>query len=278
MVLIGATKLVGLLPYRMRVPAGGFVLGRMIAPVIGYRKRVRANLDLIYPDMPEAEKVALSRRVPEQIGRTMTELFSPQDFKKIAAQARVTGDGVEALEGAHQAGRPIILVSGHIGNYDAVRSAFIQRGYDIGGLYRKLHFSRFNDYYVSKISQIGEPLFLRGRSGMARMVRFLREGNTLALLIDQHTSVGAELSFFGKTAFTATSAADMALKYGALLVPVYGIRQPDGLSYEVIVEPPVPHTNAEDMIQALNDSLEAQVRAHPEQWLWTHRRWKAVEA
>jgi KDO2-lipid IV(A) lauroyltransferase len=59
-----------------------------------------------------------------------------------------------------------------------------------------------------------------------------------------------------------------------LLFPVYGIRQPDGLSYVIEVEAQVPASDAVTMTQALNDSLEAQVRAHPEQWLWTHRRWK----
>jgi KDO2-lipid IV(A) lauroyltransferase len=85
---------------------------------------------------------------------------------------------------------------------------------------------------------------------------------------------GAELSFFGHAALTALSAAELALRYDALLVPTYGIRQPDGLGFEVVVEPPVPPGTPEAMTQALNDSLEALVRRHPEQWFWIHRRWK----
>ena len=66
----------------------------------------------------------------------------------------------------------------------------------------------------------------------------------------------------------------MALKYDAPLVPVYGLRQPDGLSFRVIVEAPVPPGDPMAMTQALNDSLAALVRRHPEQWFWIHRRWK----
>jgi KDO2-lipid IV(A) lauroyltransferase len=124
--------------------------------------------------------------------------------------------------------------------------------------------------------QIGKPLFMRGRRGMAEMLKFLRQGNCIAILIDQHMAAGEELTFFGRPAYTALSAAEMALKYDALLVPGYGIRQPDGLSFEVVLEAPVPHTSAAEMTQRLNDSLEAQVREHMDQWLWVHRRWKSV--
>lgn len=119
-------------------------------------------------------------------------------------------------------------------------------------------------------------MFPRDRHGFAQMVRHLRAGKLLALLIDQHMSKGARLSFFGQPANTAVSAAQLALKYDALLVPIYAVRKADGLGFAIEVEPPVPHSDEKTMTQALNDSLEAQVRRHPEQWLWTHRRWKAL--
>jgi KDO2-lipid IV(A) lauroyltransferase len=85
---------------------------------------------------------------------------------------------------------------------------------------------------------------------------------------------GAPLRFFGHEALTALSAAELALRYEADLVPTYGIRQPDGLSFEVVVEPPIPKGTPEAMTQALNDSLEALARRHLDQWFWIHRRWK----
>ena len=73
---------------------------------------------------------------------------------------------------------------------------------------------------------------------------------------------------------TALSAAELALKYDALLVPTYAVRRPDGLTFDIIVEPPIPHGSAKAMTQALNDSLETLVRQHMDQWFWVHRRWK----
>ncbi len=276
--LIGLIRALTVLPYRTRVPVSGWVLSRVVGPLIGYRQRVRDNLSLIFPEMAEAEKERLARAVPNQIGRTLAELFSPKDLIETAARTPVTGGGIRAVEAARQAGRPIIIVSGHFGNYDIARSVLIQRGHKVGGLYRAMNYRGFNDFYVSRIAQVGTPLFLRGRRGMGEMVKFLKAGNTIALLIDQHMAAGAPLSFFGHTAYTALSAAELALRYNALLVPCYGVRQPDGLSFEMVLEEPIAHNTPEEMTQALNDSLERQVRDHMAQWLWVHRRWKPLGA
>ena len=117
-------------------------------------------------------------------------------------------------------------------------------------------------------------MFERGRRGLADMVKHLRKGGLVGMLIDQHMGHGADLSFFGHNAKTALSAAELALKYNCLLVPIYGVRQPDGLTFELQIEPPIPHSTPEEMTQQLNDSLEAITRTHLDQWFWIHRRWK----
>ncbi len=94
---------------------------------------------------------------------------------------------------------------------------------------------------------------------------------------DQHVHNGEMLRFFGLPAATATSAARLAIKYGADLIPVYGVRRPDGLSFDLVFENPVPVDEPEVMTQSLNGSLEAMVRKHPEQWMWTHRCWKHAD-
>ena len=132
----------------------------------------------------------------------------------------------------------------------------------------------FNAHYERAIAGIGKPLFARGREGLAKMLRFLKTGGMVGLVADQYMNRGAPLTFFGKPAPTALSAAEMALKYNALLVPIYGVRQPDGLSFRLFVDAPVAPSDALTMTQALNDSLEAAVRSNMGQWFWIHRRWK----
>lgn len=264
------------LPYRLRVPLCGWVVSRLIAPLAGYRKRVRENLSKVLPDLPEAEVRRLERAVPNNVGRSLIEIYSGTEFVARCTQSEPTGPGVAALDAAHAAGRPVILVTGHFGNYDASRAALIARGYRVGALYRPMSNPWFNDHYVKAISKIGTPLFPRGRRGMAEMVKFLRSGGMLGLLMDQWMQTGARLQFFDQDALTALSAAELALKYDALVVPTYGVRRADGLSFDIVVEEPIPHSDPGTMTQAMNDSLERLTRAHPDQWFWIHRRWKAI--
>jgi KDO2-lipid IV(A) lauroyltransferase len=273
-VIRGLLALLLALPYAWRVPLSGWLAAHVLAPVAGYRRRVRENLALVVPDLPAKEARRVIRRVPENLGRTLIELYSGTEFATRVAALPITGPGLAAVEAAHRAGRPVMLVTGHIGNYDAVRAALLARGFRVGGLYRPMNNRYFNEHYVRAISRIGTPLFPRGRQGLSDMLRFLRSGGMLGLVLDQAMSGGARLTFFGKPALTALSAAEMALRYNALVVPAYGIRRPDGLTFDLILEAPIPAGTPEAMTQALNDSLEAQVRRHMDQWLWTHRRWK----
>ena len=261
------------LPYRIRVPLCGWVMAQLIAPIAGYHLRVRKNLALILPDLPQAEVKRLTYAVPDNVGRTIIEIYSGPEFTMRVATPE--GPGLAALDHAHATQKPVILVTGHFGNYDASRAALIARGFRVGALYRPMKNTYFNAHYVQAISRIGTPLFPRGRAGLSDMVRHLKSGGMLGLVIDQHMNHGADLTFFGVTAQTALSAAELALKYDALLVPTYAIRQPDGLNFKIVVEAPIPHGTAEAMTQALNDSLEALVRQHMDQWFWIHRRWKA---
>lgn len=263
-----------LLPYGLRVRLGGFVFARLVAPLAGYRRRIEDNLRLIFPAMSEAQRADVTAATSRNIGRMAMELLSPKGLRQRALAAPVSGPGWDAMQEAKAEKRPIILVSGHFGNYDVIRAGTIAHGFRVGGIYRALNNPYFNRYYLRNISTIGTPLFERGRRGIGEMVRFLRDGGTVAMLIDQHMHKGEPLDFMGQTAMTALSAAEMALKYDALLVPCYGIRRDDGLSFDAVFEAPIPHTNAVEMTQALNDSLQARIEQNIDQWFWIHRRWK----
>ncbi|MCZ8335609.1 MAG: lysophospholipid acyltransferase family protein [Rhodobacteraceae bacterium] len=269
----GALWLLLRLPFDARRRVAAALLAHVVAPLAGWRARIRDNLALVRPDLPEADRARLEREVPRSIGRTLAELYSGPDFVARVASEPLQGPGVPALEQAFRTRRPVLLVTGHLGNYDAIRGGLIARGYPVGGLYRPMDNAFFNEHYVAAISRIGTPLFPRGRKGLAEMIRFLKGGGMVGVVLDQSMGDGAVLSFFGQPALTSLSPAEMALRYDALVLPTYGLRRPDG-GFDLWIEAPIPHTTAEAMTQALNDSLEAQVRAHMDQWLWTHRRWK----
>lgn len=265
------------LPYAARVRLMGFLTRWIIAPVVGYRRRALANLAYVWPDRPLSERRAIADACCDNAGRTLIENYSTRALMARMAQAPIAGDGLAALEAARAAGRPAILVSGHFGNYEAARAALVGRGYQIGGLYRPMKNAFFNDHYVRTMEAFGGPVFPQGRQGTAGFVRHLKAGGQLVLLFDQNVHGGQILEFLGKPAATALSAAELALRYGAALIPFYAIRKADGIGFDIVLEAPVPPSDPVTMTRALNDSLAARIGADPGQWFWIHRRWRIAK-
>lgn len=275
--IVGVIRLALALPYAARVRFVGWLVERVIGPVAGYRRRALRNLAAIHPELSEAERNAIASQCLNNVGRTFIENYSADDFPQRMSQVAPQGPGAAALSEAIAAKRPVILASGHFGNYEATRAALVAQGYDIGGLYRDMKNPYFNAHYVKTMEAFGGPVFPQGRTGTKGFVRHLKSGGQLVLLFDQHVYAAPVLDFLGQPARTAVSAAELALRYDALLIPFYGIRQPDGLNFEAVLEAPVPHSDPNTMTQALNDSLAARIKAAPEQWFWVHRRWRGDE-
>ncbi len=266
------------LPYRARVPAMGWVVRRIIGPLAGYRKQAENNLALIFPDKPQTERRRIANAVCDNFGRTLIENYSGPTFGRHLRNAVISGTGLAAIEAASQAGRPVIFVTGHFGNHEAPRQVLTARGYKIGGLFRPMQNQFFNQHYARTMTEMSGPVFEQGHRGTMGFVRFLRDGGMGTLLFDVRAVKVPLIDFLGHPALTSTSAADFALKFNALLVPYFGIRQPDGLSFEVAIEEPIAHTDALTMTAEITRRLEARIVANPEQWFWVHRRWRGEKA
>jgi KDO2-lipid IV(A) lauroyltransferase len=264
-----------ILPYNLRVAAMGGVVRRFLGPLAGYRRAALENLQRIYPDLSKHEQLEIARSSLDNAGRTFIENYSTKDFPQRLAQNPLTGPGWPVLEWAAAQNQPVILVTGHYGNYEATRAALVGRGFPVGGLYRNMSNPYFNAHYVKTLQAFGGPVFPQGRAGTSGFVRHLKAGGQLVLLFDQHVIGAPVLDFMGQPAHTAISAAELALRYNALLIPFYGIRQSDGIHFETVLEAPIPHSTALEMTQALNDSLAARIKQDPGQWFWVHRRWRA---
>ncbi|WP_417257553.1 lysophospholipid acyltransferase family protein [Celeribacter sp.] len=274
--LIGIAKT---LPYTQRLGFFGAVTSRLIAPFAGYDKRVRNNLALVMPDLTEAEVKHLMRAVPANAGRTLVEVFSGPEFKARARKAEITGGGLAALEQAMADKRGVIFVSGHFGNYDVPRAVLSERDFPVGAVYKPFTNPFFDAYYRKLIGAISQPIIpSKDSASLKHMIRFLKKGGMIGMLTDVHFGSGKVLKFFDKRAKTALSAAEMALKYDLLLVPTYGIRLDQRGTYELVIEPPIEHSDPVTMMQEINDSLERQARARPEQYFFIHNRWKSETA
>lgn len=267
--------LVGLaraLPYRARLGIGAAV-GRAAVRLPRFRRRIEANLRHVLPDLSPEARARVARETGDGFGRTLIEILTNDAFHAHGAFSGPTGAGAAAIEEAVAAGRGAVLVTGHFGQWEAVRAIFAPRGVSCAGVYRPIDNPRINAIYVAGLTA-GGPVFPKGRSGVRGLVGHLVRGGMVGILTDQYDRRGAPLDFLGHPAPTMLTAAELALKYRLPLVPAYGVRAPDGEHVEVVTDAPVPHTTPEEMMQAVNDSLAAMVRRHPGQYYWLHRRWR----
>jgi len=256
-----------MLPYETRVSMMGRALRSAIGPLVGYRKRAEENLSLIYPDLDAEKRRKIAEGVCDNFGRTIIENYSYADLSERLTNTALLGDGLDALKEAKSQKRPVIFVTGHFGNHEVPRHLLTQAGYDVGGLYRKMSNPYFNEHYAKTMTSWGGPVFEQGRSGTMGFARHLKSGGMGTLLFDVNMSGGIPIPFLGRTAMTAPSTAELALRFDALVLPYFGTRQSDGLSFTAEIEAPVLGQDVTEMM--------TRVEKTPEQWFWVHRRWKS---
>lgn len=278
LVLRGLIGMMLALPYAMRVRLMGWIVARIVGPVAGYGHRARANLALIHPDWSSARRRAVAKAVLDNVGRTLIENYSGAELSQRVAAAPRRGEGWDALETATAAGRPVLFVTGHFGNHEAARHQLQAQGYPTGGIYRAMVNPFFNAHYVETLASVSGPVFERGRRGTAGFVRHLRGGGRATILFDVHDFHGVPIDFLGRPAMTSTSAAELALRYDAVVIPYFAVRCADGLSFDIWLEAPIAHDTPEAMMRAMTARLEARITASPDQWFWVHRRWKAIRS
>ncbi|MBF9030145.1 lauroyl acyltransferase [Rhodobacterales bacterium HKCCE3408] len=262
-----------ILPRDRRVPAVAG-LGRRVMARTKFLARAEEHLAFVWPDMPPARRREIALGSIDNMARTIVENLDPPSLLSRARGWTPEGPGVEALDRAQADGRPAIIVSGHFGNWEAARAALTLRGHRVGALFRPFNNGFLMDRQIAALEGFGVPAFPRGRQGLRDFLRHLKDGGMGGILIDQFVAEGVMLDFLGQPAPTTLSAAELALRYDAPLIPFYGIRRDNGLDFDVVVEGPVPAGTPEEMMQAVNDSLSVRITEHPDQWLWPHRRWK----
>ena len=262
------------MPYKRRVRTMGWIFTHLLAPVAGWRRRIRDNLALARPDLGSEEVERIVRAVPVNIGRTLIEIYSGKEFVDQVKDTPLTGPGAAALDELHKDGIPLVLLTGHLGNYDVLRAMLYARGYPLGALYKPMSNPAFNEHYLTAIAAIGEPLFPTNREGIGGLIRHLKDGKAVGIVADVASRKAPLLSFFDQPAHTPLSAAEWSVKYGAHMIPIFGLRNPDGFTFTIHVCEEIPPGDPEEMMQTYNNVLEAIVRENMDQWYWSHRRWK----
>ena len=240
-----------------------------------------SNLRRAFPEWDEARIEATARGVYAHFGAVLLDLLWMEGRPAEELLALADLEGVEHLQAARAAGRGVVAPSGHFGNWEFQAIASVPLVGHVSMIARPLDNPALDRRLVALRTSSGNTVIYK-RKALARVLTAIRDGDIVAILIDQNVQEGDGIfvRFFGQPASTTTVAAALALKTGCAIVPVHCLLQPSG-RYRMVYGPPVEWKGTgrrdEDvaaLTQHLTAIIEGWVRETPEQWLWLHRRWK----
>jgi KDO2-lipid IV(A) lauroyltransferase len=249
-----------------------------VAWALGRRDRRRAleHTAIAFPQLAPAARRDLARASFLHLGTALGESLHllRRDCDAITSHVRV--EGWEHVERARAGGRALLVVTGHCGNWELLAATIACRGRGLAVIARRLDEPLLDRLLVGLRARFGVSTIARGSPGAARdLLRLLRGGGALGILIDQDTKVdGVWVPFFGRPAFTPAAAAEIVRRLGAAAVPAFIERLADGshvARFAPAVELPADATAATAL---LTRTIEEQIRRVPEQWVWLHRRWR----
>jgi len=239
------------------------------------------NLEIAFPELSIGERRLLLRRTFGNLGRLLG-VFSqftkqPENLLEI-----VDRDGFEYLAAAKQAGRGIILFTGHVGAWELSSFALSLFGHPLSFLVRRIDNPKIEAMIDRARTHLGNRTIDK-RSAAREMMEILRAGETLGILVDLNTldREGIFVDFFGRPASTTFMVAKLALRTGAAVLPVFAPWDKERGCFLLKVDPPllIERTGNEQedvrrLTQQYTRIVEDYVRRYPDQWLWIHRRWK----
>lgn len=262
--------------------ASGIVgwLARRIGPFLKQTRIARANLQRILPEKSLEEVEIIIGNMWEHFGRLAGEF---PHLKWIAAHRLevVGGEYIDAMRDDGEAG---MFISGHYGNWELIGAEVCRRNLPITLVYRAA-----NNPHVEKLYRLGRGdaaqggQIAKGSDGARQIMKVLKAGGHLGLLIDQKMNDGISVPFLGVEAMTAPAAARFALRFGCPLAMTKVERIGNGPRFRMTIYPPQRFTahetakiDIDDIMVELNETVGGWIREHPEQWLWFHRRWPPV--
>lgn len=261
----------------------GAALGRLGYPLGIKRTVVEENLAIAFPDAPAEERERVARASYEHLGRETMMMLRLAGMSRADVIARTTTVNEAEASAAMDRGRGVVVVAGHLGNWEIGAAMMAARGYPVDVIAKRAANPLFYERVLTARERLGVGVIDFQRA-TRQALQSLRAGRAVAFAADQHAGrSGLWVPFFGRPASTYRGPATMALRTGAAMFLSIPLRQPDG-TYEITLEP-IPVEPSGDMeadvlrlTQAFTARLEAAVRAHPEQYVWQHRRWRTPPA
>ena len=266
------------LPLDAASALGGW-LARTVGPRLEISRRAFDNLGRAFPEKSPGEIKAIVRGMWENLGRVAAEYPHLGEIEIYGNDGRVEVHGIENVDRLRDDGLPGIFFSAHIGNWEIISLAATQRGLPLDRVYRAANNRLVEWLYRRGRATVEGALIPKGPAGARLLLRSLKDGKHLGMLVDQKMNDGIAAPFFGRDAMTAPALAELALRFDCPVVPAR-VERLEGARFRITIYPPLDLVatgeRRADVIAGMtkvNALIESWVREHPEQWLWLHNRW-----
>lgn len=279
---ITVTWFVRLLP-RSWALAMGRGLGKLARKVQPKRFRIAdENIRLSSFDLSEAEREKVIRKVFSNFGESFIDMLRLDMFNDRDIEKLFTIEGAENFEEAHKLNRGSILLTGHVGFWEAGNFLIPRLGHPFSVVAKPMKNKMVDDYFRRMREAYGTEI-IDSRRGARKIVKALQANRSVGILMDQHITVSEAVSvpFFGRPAWTTPTIAQIAMKLKVPVVPTFMYREANGRYklkvYPMVLldQPPTPE-NIREGTRFLTEKIEEGIRYDISQWFWVHRRWKHI--
>ncbi len=261
----------------------GINLGRKIfssiffymGPFFKSKKIINKNLNIFSKNISNINKDIIIKDMWKNYGMTFIEYVFLDYFRKNNSQIEIVGE--LNLAKIRKRNKPVIFVSGHFANFELMSMEITKKEISLATIYRPLNNFFLNPFmeYLRK-KYVCKNQIKKGINGVRDAIQFIKKKHSIALMIDQRVSEGEKISFFGTDAFTTTLPAQLALKYDLEIIPVF-LKRTKNNKFKLEFYNEINSKNFKNKIELtkkLNEIIEKMIIKNPNQWIWTHNRWK----
>ncbi len=248
---------------------------KKIGPTIKSNKIIDKNLNIFSSQLTEKQKTEITEKMWSNYGKTFVEYMFLKKFKKDNLHIEI--ENQEILKKISSGKKPVIFISGHFANFELMSMEITKNKIDLATIYRPL-----NNFFLNPFMEYLRKKYIcsfqikKGLLGVKESINFIKNGCSVALMVDQRLGEGDRVDFFKKKAHTTSLPAQLSLKYHLDIVPIYIKRNLDD-TFKIKILNPIDTSKYKDkfgLTLAINKIIENMISKNPDQWIWTHDRWK----
>ena len=255
----------------------GGKLFEKIGPLFRSKELIHSNLKKAFPGINLDNLNKITKLMWNNYGRVFAEYMFIKKFREDITNKNIIIEGQQILEDIKTNNKSVVFISGHLSNFELMAMHIEKSGIKLAAIYRPL-----NNIFLNKIMERIRKKYIcryqikKGLGGMKKLIKLKKLNYSSALMIDQRVSQGIKSKFFNQNALTTTVPAQLIKKFKIPIVPL-SIERINNINFKIVIKKPIIFDNEEttkSITDKLNLELEKMIIYKPEQWIWSHNRWK----